>query len=92
MPPPPKPAKRPSVGFGFNKLPELSTIKGGNAETAAQHLRRLRYVPVCRGETVNPELKGFWLVGRMPAMPEADMIALAVSKGCDFDAWRRIAA
>jgi hypothetical protein len=85
------PGKASVVNWGFNKPTAVAPAPAGVAEMAMQHLRRARYIPVCRGETVSESLAGLFVVGAMK-LPEAEMIALAKAKGWRPDAWRELAA
>lgn len=85
------PGKKSGVNWGFNKPADIAPVKGGLAEDAAQFLRRRNSV-VCRGETINAALKGYWIVGARPAMSPDDMIEMARRGGFNPDAWRQVAA
>lgn len=64
---------------------------GSMASLAANHLRKIGYVPVCRSKTINQKSDpDEWVVGRN-RMPSADMIALARNKNWRPDEWREIA-
>ncbi len=83
------PGKKSGVNWGFNKPTSVAPAPAGIAAQAAQHLRRF-YTAVYRGDIRSQSLAGLYVVGSMK-LPEADMIALAKSKGFAPDAWRQVA-
>lgn len=85
------PGKPSGKHWGFNKPTDVAPAPGGIEYEAARFLMRRNSV-VCRGETISPALKGYWIVGARPAMMPSEMLALARAGGFNPDAWRQVAA
>lgn len=63
--------------------------KGGIVERAKHHLRRYYANVFDAGALYGRALAGVYVVGHL-RLDEAGLIALAVAKGFDADAWRRV--
>jgi hypothetical protein len=89
-PPKVKRASRP-VNWGYGKPVDVPSVAGGVAAQAAQHLRRVGFIPVVRGDVLTKDMKGFYVVGRL-RLREAEMVDLARQKGFDPTSWMRLSA
>jgi transposase len=89
---PPK-VKRPRrvKNRGYGKPVDVPSLSGGVIAQAAQHLRRVGFIPVVRGDVLTRELRGYYVVGAL-RLREAEMVDLARAKGFDQDAWQRVPA
>jgi len=85
------PAKKPrAASWGTNKLSAVPSVGADHAAMAAQHLRR-HYRTVYRGDVYSKHLAGLYVVGSMK-LTQAEMIALAQSKGWQPGAFLQVAA